>query len=305
MGSIYPFLVRIKNLFTARSVAMSRPIGLGIIVASVLTGGMARAQYYYNNPWAAQQAYAQQFAAQQAYARQLATQQAYAQQLAAQQAYARQLAVQQAYAQQLAAQQAYAQQLAAQQAYAQRQEAARAQQQLATTQVDENLHANAAQVIIAGGGAALIDARVQRVISQLQSYSGKSFRVVPAQTGNWGQAHAGGVILFDLSSAVQDINVLAFRLAHEWGHEDLGRSPNVYQPFGNARLITSPTQNEDEADEYAGKLMRMYGYDIDVVKRTLMRYPTIAGDSHSGGAERAQLVQCGADEVATSSSDDK
>jgi hypothetical protein len=103
--------------------------------------------------------------------------------------------------------------------------------------------------------------------------------VVPAQTGHWGLSNPNGIIMFDLSSTVQDINVTAFRLAHEWGHEAI------------------PTSDEDAADRYAGEFLCSAGYDVEPVKAELRRYPGIAGDPHSPGATRAEIVQSGCDSV--------
>ena len=170
------------------------------------------------------------------------------------------------------------------------QEAMAAQAQLQNQLNEENQAAMAGTIEIQTHGWGRISARVNRVIAQLESWSGEQFTVVPTQTFNWGQAHANGIIYFDVSSAMQSDSVLAFRLAHEWGHEALGHQPNIYNPMGRARMIMSPTQDEDEADVYAGKFLCSNGYDVDEVEANLRRYPAITGDSHSSGAQRAQNV---------------
>ena len=201
------------------------------------------------------------------------------------------------YAAQVYAQQVYAQQMAAARYAAMRaaeiqreQEAMAAQAQMQDRMSEENQAAVAGSIEIQTHGWGRISARVNRVIAQLESWSGEQFTVVPTQTFNWGQAHANGVIYFDVSSAMQSESVLAFRLAHEWGHEALGHQPNIYNPMGRPRMIMSPTQDEDEADVYAGKFLCSNGYDIDEVEANLRRYPAITGDSHSSGEKRAQNV---------------
>ncbi|HET9621455.1 MAG TPA: hypothetical protein VFP84_08825 [Kofleriaceae bacterium] len=182
-----------------------------------------------------------------------------------------------------------------------------AMQQAALQQAvsEENDAALAGAIELQTRGWGRISSRVNGVIGQLEQWSGRSFTVVPSQTGNWGQAHSGGTILFDLSSAMQSDAVLAFRLAHEWGHEVLGHQPNMYNPHGRPRLIASPTQDEDEADVYAGRFLCSLGYDVEQVKMNLRRYPAITGDSHSSGAQRASNVQQGCSAVRRIESNDE
>jgi hypothetical protein len=134
--------------------------------------------------------------------------------------------------------------------------------------------------------------RAYAVYQQFQAHSGKSFPVYLAQTFQWGQAHYGGTIVLDVSSTNKAAPILAFILAHEWGHEDLGHQPNLYNPYGNQwRIRASPTQEEDEADEYAGAFLARYGYDIRVVTQFLSTLPySPHGDSHSDGPARARTV---------------
>ena len=172
----------------------------------------------------------------------------------------------------------------------------RAAVQLQQAQTNEYAALWRAHHLIATAGWGPINARVQKVISQLRAFSGESFSVLPAQTFNWGQAHAGGVILFDVSSAAQADPILAFRLAHEWGHEALGHQANIYNPIGSTwRPRATATQFEDEADVYAGRFLFANGYDVAAVERALRQYPDITGDSHSGGTTRARLVRRGYD----------
>jgi hypothetical protein len=137
------------------------------------------------------------------------------------------------------------------------------------------------------------NSRYMDVVKKLESYSDKVFRVVPLQTFNGGQAHAGGLILIDISALAKSETVLAYLLAHEWGHEALGHQPNLYNPTGSSwKLRASPTEIEDEADEYAGEFLAHFNYDIEPVVRYLERLPENPADvEHSTGSQRARRVQ--------------
>lgn len=137
-----------------------------------------------------------------------------------------------------------------------------------------------------------LNSRVTKVTTQLVKYSGQVFKVVPGQTFQWGQAHAGGWIILDISSVSSPEPILAFRLAHEWGHEALGHQPNWYHPAGKQWTFRpSNTTAEDEADAYAGRFLARFGYPLDPVISELKSLPkTSHGDSHSDGVVRAKIV---------------
>jgi len=158
----------------------------------------------------------------------------------------------------------------------------------AAQQANEHAALRSAALLVRTSGWEPLNARVQRVVRALEAWSGRTFPVLAAQTFCWGQAHAGGVILLDVSSAAQSSAVLAFRLAHEWGHQALGH-------HAAQRARFSHTELEDEADVYAGRFLFAGGYDVEAVKRALGRLPAVAGDVHSGGVQRAALVQRGAE----------
>lgn len=134
--------------------------------------------------------------------------------------------------------------------------------------------------------------KVGTITNQLIQYSGKVFRVVPGQTFNMGQAHVGGWLILDLSVAEKQNSVLAFWLAHEWAHLDLGHQANIYNPNGNRwKIRTSSTQDEDEADEWAGKFLAASGYSINEALGELINIPDNPADNvHSNGNTRAQIV---------------
>ncbi len=136
-------------------------------------------------------------------------------------------------------------------------------------------------------------ARARTIYDQLRNDSGMEFRVIPCQTFSAGQAHDGGIILIDISLLQKPTPIVAFFLSHEWGHEALGHSPNIYRPNANAwRIRYSATQDEDEADEYAANFMAQHHYALDPVIAYLRRIPYSRGDfTHSWGPARAQHVQ--------------
>ena len=136
------------------------------------------------------------------------------------------------------------------------------------------------------------NSRVGRVYRQLVQDTGKQFRVFPAQTGNIGQAHAGGLILIDISKLSEPTPVLAFWLAHEWAHLELGHQPNIYRPQGTTQWQVVPTQREDQADIWAARFLARQGYPVEQVVQHLRQLPHSPYDhSHSEGWVRAQNVQ--------------
>lgn len=129
------------------------------------------------------------------------------------------------------------------------------------------------------------------IYNQLKNYTGMDYPVLFVQTFNWGQAHNGGLIFIDYSSLNKNVNILAFVLAHEWGHEALGHEANIYHPNGSGWQCSSDKEKEDEADDYAGKFMAKYGYNLDVVYSYLRNLPDMGDDTHSTGPERAETIR--------------
>ena len=134
--------------------------------------------------------------------------------------------------------------------------------------------------------------KVNKIVRKLVNDTGKVFRVVPGQTFQVGQAHVGGWIILDLSTATKNEDVLAFWLAHEWAHEHLGHVPNLYKPHGkNWTYRKSSTADEDEADEWAGGFLARNGYSLDNVVNELKSLPNSPADkTHSDGLTRAKTV---------------
>ena len=141
-----------------------------------------------------------------------------------------------------------------------------------------------------------VQAMVARIHRQLRRHSGKSFPVYPYQTNQIGRALPGGAILIDLSTLGKPPEVVAFWLAHEWAHQDLGHTPNIFSHPSQSyrawqRQALYPTANEDDADVYAGRFLAEYGYDIARVLRSLCRLPSSPYDqTHSTGPQRALNV---------------
>lgn len=130
------------------------------------------------------------------------------------------------------------------------------------------------------------------IYRQLVDYSGMQFTYVLGQTYQWGQAHVGGVIVLDRSSAVKPKDILAFMMAHEWGHEALGHEPNLYHPYGQPWGFRALGRSEeDAADAYAGQFLAKRDYDVCAVTRFLKSTPkSPTGDTHSDGPERAENI---------------
>lgn len=130
------------------------------------------------------------------------------------------------------------------------------------------------------------------VYRKLESYSKKTFRVIPAQTFNIGQAHAGGLILIDVSMLAKNKSVFAWALAHEWAHECLDHQPNLYNVGTQWRFRRTPTEFEDEADKYAAEFIAHFNYAVEPVIQYLNNLPNFEGDfEHSSGGKRAAAVK--------------
>lgn len=130
-------------------------------------------------------------------------------------------------------------------------------------------------------------------VRQLEAYSRMSFRIVPGQSFMWGQAHNGGIILLDISSVHKPRPIMAWKLAHEWGHEALGHAANFYHPAGSQWTFRpTPTSKEDEADSYAGEFLAHFNYPVEPIIDYLNNLPDSGGDlTHSSGPRRAKTVK--------------
>ncbi|MCH2195402.1 hypothetical protein [Kordia sp.] len=145
--------------------------------------------------------------------------------------------------------------------------------------------------------------KTSQLYNELARYSGMSFPVVFNQTFRWGEAHYGGLIILDYSTIHKNRNVLAFVFAHEWAHQALGHQPNLYRPNGNRwRVRISKTQDEDEADYYAGQFLAALGYDVETVVNYLNGIPNLHSTTHSSPQKRAQTVLNGYHSVQRSTS---
>ena len=138
--------------------------------------------------------------------------------------------------------------------------------------------------------------KLLRVFAQLQKYSGKIYTVYAANTNKIGIAKPGGIILMDLETMHKPEPVLAFWLAHEWGHQDLGHAPNAQSPIqatyaAFVRRKYFPTSSEDEADRYAARFLARTGIDIQPALHDLCALPaSAAGKQHRPAWQRAMTV---------------
>ncbi len=134
--------------------------------------------------------------------------------------------------------------------------------------------------------------KVNSVVEQLISDTNEVYRVVPGQTFSIGQAHMGGWIILDISTATKNQDILAFWLAHEWAHQHLGHQANIYNPQGNIwKYRKTPTADEDAADHWAGGFLARSGYPIQNILNHLNDLPVAHGDyAHSNGDRRARIV---------------
>ena len=104
------------------------------------------------------------------------------------------------------------------------------------------------------------------IYSQLKEFSGVDYRIIPGQALEWGQAHSNGIILLSTFTLSQDKPILAYRLAHEWGHEALGHQSNLYFTTGGIwEFRLSPLPEEDQADIYAGGFLAEYDYSLEQI----------------------------------------
>ncbi|MDD5331979.1 MAG: hypothetical protein PHE43_04140 [Candidatus Nanoarchaeia archaeon] len=134
------------------------------------------------------------------------------------------------------------------------------------------------------------NATAKNIYLQLVEHSGMQFPVFYAQTFQWGQANYGGVIVIDISILSKGKDILAFVLAHEWGHQALGHGPNIYHQGTVWSYSKWPRIKEEEADEYAAEFLCDYGYDIEKVCNFLRSNP-FSDPMHGSGSERAASVK--------------
>ena len=104
------------------------------------------------------------------------------------------------------------------------------------------------------------------IYSQLKEFSGVDYRIIPGQAVEWGQAHSNGIILLSLSTLRGDKPILAYRLAHEWGHQALGHQSNLYPTTGKIwEFRLSSLREEEQADIYAGGFLAEYDYSLEQI----------------------------------------
>ncbi|MBN1476728.1 hypothetical protein JXA47_08245 [Candidatus Sumerlaeota bacterium] len=141
------------------------------------------------------------------------------------------------------------------------------------------------------------DGLMATIVRQLESHSGRRYPVIPSETGNWGQAHPAGVIVFDVSASALDEAIVAGLLAHEWGHLVLGHPQRVLAAGQDPSLGLRIRAFEREADAYAARFLATWNYDVEPLAQFLESSPpaqmasTFGHPSHDTGSERAALVR--------------
>ncbi len=110
------------------------------------------------------------------------------------------------------------------------------------------------------------DSPLAPIYSQLKEFSGVDYRIIPGQAVEWGQAHSNGIIMLNISALQKPKPILAYRLAHEWGHEALGHQSNLYPATGEIwEFRLPPLPEEDQADIYAGGFLAEYDYSLEQI----------------------------------------
>lgn len=102
--------------------------------------------------------------------------------------------------------------------------------------------------------------KLSQVLQQLHTFSGRHFHVFiqNRQDCQPGMAYPESHIIIDSKLLRQPIEVIAFVLAHEWGHQILNH-PRM-PPYTRSSQETS--QREDDADRYAVSFHRYFGYSL-------------------------------------------
>jgi hypothetical protein len=136
-----------------------------------------------------------------------------------------------------------------------------------------------------------LNSRIRNIWFKLARYSNRMYPVLPAQNFTAGQSLPNGVILLDVSAAGDDhVEVAAFWLAHEWGHQVLGHTYLQLTPIGRYIAATSGTAQEDAADRYGARFLKASAYPVEPVLEMLCSIPSVPADSHSDGPTRARNV---------------
>lgn len=131
--------------------------------------------------------------------------------------------------------------------------------------------------------------RYKPIISQLESYTRKSFEVLPANNGVRAEAKEPGIIELDYATLNKSEEELAFTLAHEWGHHDLGHLRNAHV---TERMKIKRNEAEHSADFYAGIFMGYHNYDLKKLLEAKLRLPD-GHTCHGSRVERAEIIARG------------
>ena len=127
------------------------------------------------------------------------------------------------------------------------------------------------------------------VYKQLVEYSGVAIPIYFGQNFTKGQAHGNGIIILDISVLSKPQPVIAFWLAHEWGHIYLGHVSNFRQPYSSYWEYQSDVaEKENEADQYSYEFLYKYKYPINEIVAELNGLPKYNADEiHMPGDVRS------------------
>ena len=139
--------------------------------------------------------------------------------------------------------------------------------------------------------------RVNSITGELSKFSGKKYPVIIQECKGWAEARDDGMVVIDLTiSRTRARDVVAFLIAHEWGHLTLGHVkkpgrleqpvtipdapviPGKVVPSSNINPYTISTamfsrRDEREADSYAVKFMAHKKYDVESFVKFLLAVP--------------------------------
>ena len=136
-------------------------------------------------------------------------------------------------------------------------------------------------------------ATVRSITNDLTNFSGKSFPVFVRECKGWAEAREDGTIVIDLKIAREQKEIVAFLLAHEWGHlvlghvekntehrkQDVKRGNKQHNATDYQTNLINPKElgvamfsreHEWEADRYTVKFMAHKGYAVELFVKFLL-----------------------------------
>lgn len=131
--------------------------------------------------------------------------------------------------------------------------------------------------------------RLLPIVRQLEAYARKTFTLTAGANGVRALSKEPGIIELDYATLNKSEEELAFTLAHEWGHHDLGHLLNKHV---DTRMRITHSEAEHSADFYAGIFLGYHQYDLKKLLESKLRMPD--GDTcHGSRIERAEIIASG------------